>query len=109
MRLKALLSAFLLWILFASQAYAQEDIVVFQPGPGEGKDIWTTSVFCYCPEGGGPGGGLDNYELVVGGWGDDYYTLIEFIDRCIIRITLSGLSLLPRKTTESNPVSYVVA
>ena len=31
------------------------------------------------------------------------------IDRCIIRITLSGLSLLPRKTTESNPVSYVVA
>ena len=77
-RLKALLSAFLLWILFASQAYAQEDIVVLQPGLGGGKDIWTTSVFCYCPEGGGPGGGLDNYELVVGGWGDEYHTLIEF-------------------------------
>ncbi len=42
------------------------------------KDIWTTSAFSYAPDGGGPGGGLDNHELVVGGWGDLYYTLIEF-------------------------------
>jgi hypothetical protein len=31
------------------------------------------------------------------------------IERCIIRIILSSLSLLPRKTTESDPVFYVVA
>ena len=42
------------------------------------KDIWTTSAYCYCPAGGGPGGGLDDHELVVGGWGDSYYSLIEF-------------------------------
>lgn len=52
--------------------------IVLQPGPGEGKDIWTTSVFSYAPGGGGPGGGLDNYQLKVGGWGDLYYSLIEF-------------------------------
>jgi hypothetical protein len=55
-----------------------EPEIVLQPGPGEGKDIWTTSVFCYCPGGGGPGGGRDDHELVVGGFGDLYYTLIEF-------------------------------
>jgi hypothetical protein len=55
-----------------------EPELVLQPGPGEGKDIWTTSVFCYCPGGGGPGGGRDDHELVVGGFGDLYYTLIEF-------------------------------
>jgi len=52
--------------------------IVVQPGPGEGKDIWTTSVFSYAPGAGGPGGGLDNDELVVGGWGDLYYTLLQF-------------------------------
>lgn len=54
------------------------DEIVLQPGPEEGKDIWTTSVFSYAPGGGGPGGGLDNEWLQVGGWGDLYYTLIEF-------------------------------
>ena len=42
------------------------------------KDIWTTSVYSYAPQGGGPGGGLDSEELVVGGWGDLYYSLIQF-------------------------------
>lgn len=51
---------------------------VLQPGPGKGKDIWTTSVFCYCTGGGGPGGGLDDDKLVVGGWADLYYALLEF-------------------------------
>ena len=49
--------------------------IVLQPGPGEGKDIWTTSVFCYCPGGGGPGGGLNDHELVVGGWADPFTPL----------------------------------
>jgi hypothetical protein len=34
---------------------------------------------------------------------------VDVIERCIIRIILSSLSLLPRKTTESDPVFYVVA
>jgi hypothetical protein len=42
------------------------------------KDIWTTSVYSFAPGGGGPGGGLDNDELRVGGWGDWYFALIQF-------------------------------
>jgi hypothetical protein len=52
--------------------------VVLQPGPGEGKDIWTTSAYSYTPGGGGPGGGRDNEWLEMGGWGDSYHILIEF-------------------------------
>jgi len=42
------------------------------------KDIWSTSVFSYAPGGGGPGGGLENDRLRIGGWGDQYVTLIQF-------------------------------
>jgi hypothetical protein len=42
------------------------------------KDVWTTSVYSYAPGGGEPGGGLDNDELKVGGWGDWYFSLIQF-------------------------------
>jgi len=52
--------------------------IVLQPGPGEGKDIWTTSVYSYAPAGGGPGGGLNDDRLKVGGWGDYYYSLLQF-------------------------------
>ncbi|MEA3432572.1 MAG: peptidoglycan DD-metalloendopeptidase family protein, partial [candidate division WOR-3 bacterium] len=52
--------------------------VILQPGPEQGKDIWTTSVYSYAPGGGGPGGGLDNEELRVGGWADTYLALLEF-------------------------------
>ena len=52
--------------------------IVVQPGPGQGKDIWTTSVYSYAPGGGGPGGGLDDFELVAGGWFDIYYSLLQF-------------------------------
>ena len=51
---------------------------VLQPSPADSKDIWTTSTFSYAPGGGGPGGGLDDEWLQVGGWGDLYYILIEF-------------------------------
>ncbi len=64
-------------LLFASGA-AQADTTTLQPGPGQGKDIWTTSVYSYAPGGGGPGGGLDNDILKVGGWGDYYYSLLQF-------------------------------
>jgi hypothetical protein len=52
--------------------------VTIQPGPATGKDIWTTSVYSYSDAGGGPGGGRNNYQLRVGGWGDIYYSLLEF-------------------------------
>ena len=52
--------------------------VVLQPGLGEGKDIWITSVYSHAPGGGGPGGGRDNEWLEMGGWGDSYHILIEF-------------------------------
>ncbi|KHE91486.1 MAG: hypothetical protein SCABRO_02775 [Candidatus Scalindua brodae] len=52
--------------------------IVLQPGPENGKDIWTTNVYSYAPSGDNAGGGLDNEWLEVGGWGDTYYTLIEF-------------------------------
>lgn len=42
------------------------------------KDVWTTSVYSYAPGGGGPGGGLDDDVLKVGGWGDSYFSLIQF-------------------------------
>lgn len=62
---------------FAAPLTVQQGAIVLQPGPGEAKDIWTTSVYCYCT-GPGPGGGLDNEDLRVGGWGDEYYSLLEF-------------------------------
>lgn len=64
--------------LLAGTQMAQAQTAVLQPGPGAGKDIWTTSVYSYVPPGGGPGGGLNNEYLRVGGWADQYYSLIEF-------------------------------
>ena len=52
------------------------------------QDIWTTSVFSFGPTGGGPGGGLADQNLKVGGWGDSYYSLIQF-----------NLAGLPRSAT----------
>lgn len=53
--------------------------VLAQGAPGQpGKDIWTTSVYSFAPGGLNPGGGLDNEELVAGGWGDEYVSLLEF-------------------------------
>jgi hypothetical protein len=51
---------------------------VIQPGPADSKDIWTTSVYSFAPGGGGPGGGENDYSLLVAGWGDWYYSLIQF-------------------------------
>lgn len=42
------------------------------------KDIWSTSVYSYAAGGGGPGGGLENDRLRIGGWGDQYVALIQF-------------------------------
>ncbi len=42
------------------------------------QDIWTTSVYSYAPGSSFPGGGAADQYLKVGGWGDLYYSLIEF-------------------------------
>jgi TIR domain-containing protein len=42
------------------------------------RDVWTTDIYSYAPGGGGPGGGRDDDELKVGGWGDWYFSLIQF-------------------------------
>jgi hypothetical protein len=47
--------------------------MVLQPGPADGVDAWVTSVFDY-----GGNYGVDDDKLQVGGWGDEYYTLIQF-------------------------------
>ena len=67
--------------------------IVSQPGPSTGKDIWVSSVYSYAPGGGGPGGGLDNDELRVGGWGDVYDSLIEFSDMSGLPKSASSVSL----------------
>ena len=48
-----------------------------QPGPGDGKDIWTTSLFGGS-SGEAAGGGDADADLRVGGWGDWYYALLQF-------------------------------
>lgn len=42
------------------------------------KSLWITNVYSYAPGGGGPGGGLIDDVLKVGGWGDWYFSLIKF-------------------------------
>jgi hypothetical protein len=54
------------------------DIVRSDQASLQWKDIWTTSVYSFAPGGGGPGGGLDDDVLKVGGWGDWYFSLIQF-------------------------------
>jgi hypothetical protein len=57
---------------------AQENALTIVLDSGNSKSIWTTSVYSYAPGGGGPGGGLDNDQLRIGGWGDEYWSLLQF-------------------------------
>ena len=63
--------------LFVSPPPPPQGQIVLQPGPGA-KQIWTSSVYSFTGAGGGPGGGLYDETLRVGGWGDLYYTLMQF-------------------------------
>ena len=51
---------------------------VAQPAPSDSKDIWTTSVYSWAPGEKVPGGGLNDDRLRIGGWGDEYYILMQF-------------------------------
>ena len=63
-------------IPFRSAEYG--NVKIIQLDSNTGRDIWTTSVFSFAPGGDRPGGGLEDEKLIVGGWGDNYHTLIKF-------------------------------
>jgi hypothetical protein len=77
MRAKQWILASLTSIAFAAAPTRAAELI-FQPGPAHSQDIWTTSIYSYTGKGGGPGGGLANDLLRVGGWGDYYYSLLQF-------------------------------
>ncbi|MCU0785595.1 MAG: DNRLRE domain-containing protein [Verrucomicrobia bacterium] len=64
------------FVAIAPVVFAAEYVI--QPAPGDSKDIWTTSVYSYAPGGSFPGGGQNDEKLRVGGWGDEYYSLLQF-------------------------------
>jgi len=61
-----------------SEPAAAQRRMQFTLGESNAKSIWSTSVYSYTGKGGGPGGGLADEKLRVGGWGDQYVALIQF-------------------------------
>jgi hypothetical protein len=78
---------------------------VYFPGELNWKSIWTTSVYSYAPGGGGPGGGLANDVLRVGGWGDLYYTLMQFDTPKLSKPVRFAAVLLFAKSDETTPTA----
>jgi len=64
------------WPRIINQIISEIPVAIFTLTPS--RDIWTTSVYSYAPSGGGPGGGLNDDLLRVGGWGDEYRSLLQF-------------------------------
>ena len=63
----------------ATPAASPDGPFTLQPGPTDGKDLWTTSFYSHTADGNSfPGGGKNDHQLRVGGWGDLYYSLLEF-------------------------------
>lgn len=72
-------------------------------------DIWTTSVYSYAPGGPGPGGGLNNHQLRVGGWGDEYRSLIQFnLDSAPTTAASATLRLYSTEVNGGSPVPMYV-
>ena len=82
---------------------------VRQLGPATGKDIWTTSVYSYAAGGGGPGGGLPDEKLIVGGWGDSYFVLVQFkLDGLPTQVRSASLELYCSKSQGAGTVGMVL-
>jgi serine/threonine protein kinase len=85
------------------------ETIAFRPGSDRVQDIWTTSTYSYAPGGGGPGGGLADGALRVGGWGDLYYTLLRFDLAGLPRTARSAvLRLYDGDANGGSPVGIVV-
>jgi hypothetical protein len=69
------------------------------------RSIWTTSVYSYAPGDSGPGGGLENDILRVGGWNDLYYTLMQFETPKLSRPVRFAAVLLFAKVDDGIPVA----
>ena len=77
-----------------SPARGNRDIVL---SDANARSIWSTSVYSYTGRGGGPGGGLADDRLRVGGWGDRYVSLLRFdlpdqrtVRRAVLILTVKG-------------------
>lgn len=57
------------------------------------QSLWITNIYSYAPGGGGPGGGLINDVLKVGGWGDWYHSLIKFEPPIRAEMDFAGILL----------------
>lgn len=95
-------------VLASSMVYASisslatAGVITLQPT----QDIWTTSVYSYNGLGGGPGGGLADEYLRVGGWGDYYYSLIKFnIDGMPANVTSVTLRLYNGNANAGTPTA----
>lgn len=90
-----------------SRASCTREVVVL-PSDVRWQDIWTTSVYSYAPGGGGPGGGLENDTLRIGGWGDWYHALVQFdVQHLAGPVTFAAL-LLHSKQDAGTPVAIFV-
>ena len=97
-----LLSVFVLFSSFLIQSGVQADPIILSPS----MDIWTTSVYSYAPGGGGPGGGLNDDQLRVGGWGDTYLSLLQFnLSGAPTVANSASLVLYDMSSNEGTPVS----
>lgn len=61
--------------------------------PLQWTSLWITNIYSYAPGGGGPGGGLIDEVLKVGGWGDWYFSLIKFALSAKSRVRFAGVLL----------------
>ncbi len=57
-------------LLFVLSAHAHANLVELQPGPFDGMDMWYSNVYHRS--------GVHDEKLQVGGWGDQYQTLLRF-------------------------------
>jgi hypothetical protein len=72
---------------------------------GNCRDIWTTSVYSYVTPGEGPGGGLDDDSLRIGGDGDQYWSLIGFSTSKMPQRALRAALVLQPKESGSTSVT----
>jgi hypothetical protein len=69
--------------------------------------LWITNIYSYAPGGGGPGGGLIDDVLKVGGWGDWYFSLIKFDLPPKNDLDFAGLLLFVRDDEQETVPLYI--